>query len=802
MRVPVAGRSHHFVLSDGVTLMGFIGAAGMKSIKREPLTSFSMKTRSGDSKFSDLEPPFASRGWDSWVGGRGQEDDEDGEQYYDSSGSVNTLIPKRVILGPLATSCYNAQNIFRTGVALSDGRTMNGALVTKVAIKCPVGPTAITLTSFAVKLRESYPFTSFTLQCQLYSHNSTSGEPDTALATSATTFSEADVLASYSTDNTNWYTFAFASPVLSANTTYWFVFSFTAYVDPGAEHVSEINFGCYTGTWAQASPFVIRGYGAGAWLAVSEGYYPSLSINGSVETIDGDVVAYERLSTSIYAATEPSSGGADLCRISEDLHTFTIIPPATSGLAAAVTSMCAVNDTILYMAQGSGTNYVIRYNGSAFAADGTNDAALLCLWRNKVWRARGAAGGKTYKISGAPFVAWGANLTFGTELEVGDQSASISAMWVADHMLYMIKEDASLWVLANPDDTMVSQVYAHTSQKETDNGKGAAQWKVFSFIPNLYGLRRYTASSMDEVGPNKGSGMPLGRTGRLRSLVPAVNWMLCALDAGTAGTSCIMAYNELGWHEIARALAAGSRIRALYYAGGAAGHLFYGEGNTIRVVHLPDTTNNPLAYAASNFMDTGHVITSWDDRGVALVPKLYRGVTIHCDLPTGTYLDVYYQLDNAADGGTWVLLGSAAQTGKTELSFATNITGYRIRFKVLLSRAIGYATVTPQLLRLAYEYLERPIPNYVWQVAARLEDYIPLLDSTDGRDEYTAEQVVAQIDSWAGGANSVQLYLPAASQGGPVPAAKTVAVQPAQITWATGDYIQWHRVALFSLIEL
>jgi hypothetical protein len=94
----------HASLSDGSTTIEFIftdgeGKKNEKAFRAEPYPRTSLKTTQGDSKYSDLEPPYFAIAQDDFTGGRGSEDFEsDTSRYYDGW-KVDTSKESGVVLG-------------------------------------------------------------------------------------------------------------------------------------------------------------------------------------------------------------------------------------------------------------------------------------------------------------------------------------------------------------------------------------------------------------------------------------------------------------------------------------------------------------------------------------------------------------------------------------------------------------------------------------------------------------------------------------------------------------------------------
>jgi len=96
--------THHISLSDGETEVGLVitnvkGDATPTAITGTANPRTALKTTSGNTKWSDLEPPWTAIAQESWAGGRGQEDEDDPTRFYDSR-RLNTTFGT-IMLSPL-----------------------------------------------------------------------------------------------------------------------------------------------------------------------------------------------------------------------------------------------------------------------------------------------------------------------------------------------------------------------------------------------------------------------------------------------------------------------------------------------------------------------------------------------------------------------------------------------------------------------------------------------------------------------------------------------------------------------------
>ena len=86
----IKNNTHHISLTDGEKTVGLIvcdskGAADPFNISMSPNQSSSLRTKSGTTKYEDLDEPWSATAQDDWSGGRAQEDWEtDTTKFYDS----------------------------------------------------------------------------------------------------------------------------------------------------------------------------------------------------------------------------------------------------------------------------------------------------------------------------------------------------------------------------------------------------------------------------------------------------------------------------------------------------------------------------------------------------------------------------------------------------------------------------------------------------------------------------------------------------------------------------------------------
>ena len=85
----------------------------------------------------------------------------------------------------------------------------------------------------------------------------------------------------------------------------------------------------------------------------------------------------------------------------------------------------------------------------------------------------------------------------------------------------------------------------------------------FFFSSAGFALVKMVGRNIRAVGPDKGTGMPTGRTGAIVDLLSHAAGFFACLDAGPDGTSALMFRSDAkqGWHELFRAWKTGARVQ-------------------------------------------------------------------------------------------------------------------------------------------------------------------------------------------------------------------------------------------------
>lgn len=668
-----ATRTHPITLSDGKVTYGLKLAGGMQALQETPVTPSTLFLSGGGTRWGDFDPSMAHIEQRTWNGGRGNEDFyKDNSQFFDSR-CMWTMTEERAYPAP--------QQKISTGF-----RNQDMSLPGNVSWRALYGSKLYIAKSFSASAnydadkvqlwirRRGAPAT---LNIALMSDSG--GSPNAVLKSSTVTTSTI-------TDSVSeFYTFDWTgTTTLVSGTTYWVV----AYGDATDSKTSHWEIGGNaSGTAGKESS------NGSAWTVTEfEIYY---------RVTDADVERKWKFfiyKSSLYAVDRKDDGitASKLYICSGTTWT----EKTTTGLGV-VTDVCVSNDTVFF-AQGESTNIrKMNFDGAttwAYADDGTNKATFLYAFNDPtigpvVWRANN--GTTTVTISRANAVSWSTNLTFGTAIYIGDAAYPITSLVDYNNALWVMKQD-SVWVVSNDRPSRLN--IGIDDAPSANNGLTSIAHSSFMFFSFLTSLERLYGTTVDDIGPWRGAGLPSERSGVVSAAESVISMLFLSIDAGASGSSSILVYDGINYHEIFRAPKTGARIRGLKWQpiASVGAKLWIDCGNDIYYMTFPLDSLHPLRDSSMVYQHEGVLITSTYDMGVARLPKLFKEMTaITQNLGANAEIFVDYQIDDDIGTSTWTeadrLLTSPADTVEVGIGEA-----YSIRFRF---RANTNVATTPPIIK-------------------------------------------------------------------------------------------------------
>ena len=604
---------------------------------------YAAKVGGGPTTLADLTDlsVYAQR---DWHGGRGQDQAEDEERFYDAR-SLETRIKNQITLGPLPVSTgvgdvpeYTPSDRIGRQIGYIGSTKLNRSQ----SFAAPTG--GMTVTHVVMRIRKSGA--GGANQITVTIETDSSGKPSGTLAhANATKTVDVDDLPTI--DNEVQIVFP-ASFTLASATTYHLcvVWASPRLVNSGYVTWSSDTTPGYSGGSAcyQARPWTVGGTAIGGadeidtltWTAET-GHDFWFKINDG-PVLAGDIVVDPiRYNNKWYCAAD------------DTVYEWSVASQVWASSDAVtdedVTAM-AVFAGYLWAARGANT--MRRFNGTAWADDpGLTEAQLLTRYSGYLYRSDPTDQDEMYYTQNG--TDWDGPIYVGP----GDWGITGIAGF---QQKVAISNAVGMW-LKSVDWTY--EVLPWSSLEQENNGRGMVTWAKVNelFIPIQYSLWRWSGASMISAGPDQDAGLPAERAGRVVALCGTVNWLFAAVDAGASGYSSVMAYSGRGWHEIYRATAAGQRIRAIGYETlDDPPRLWWSVDDVMWYVEMPDYSDNPYAWSGVAFSSQGEIeLSTWGSELLNVI-KDWRAVVLHVENCSSTRtVEVQYEVDRS---GVWASVGT------------------------------------------------------------------------------------------------------------------------------------------------
>ncbi|MFZ2470648.1 MAG: hypothetical protein WAW52_01775 [Methanothrix sp.] len=437
-----------------------------------------------------------------------------------------------------------------------------------------------------------------------------------------------------------------------------------------------------------------------------------------------------------------------------------------TGFAGSVINILVANEMV-YFAQGENT--VIRkmreYNNAGvwtreFADEGTSKASFLRLLpahtgKIQIWKFNNPVTGCPLAAYATP-TAWGTPLDFTTKptelatttdypIKIGDARSKITnVVGYGEPMIpYVLKEDEfgsiADGVYATVPISELGQVRSAT------NGAAAIQFGVYLFFTVLDGLERFYQNRLDDVGPNRDEGFPAGRTGQISCIVSYPGGLYLGIDATAAGTSSVLYWNQIGYHEVYRA-PMGQRIRSMFVQvipGTAVSRLWIGLSTT--TVWIP-VTLNPRQQPEYRYTSSGTLTSAWFNGGFKEINKFWRSIQVYAEnLSSGQWIGMEYQTDMDAD---FVALPDIYDTSPMkEVLMTQNFSAYGKRWRYRITLHTNDPAKTPRVKAITAPTITRLPPNKAWSLTVVADD--ALVDRQGTLQTLGAAGLISQLEKWA-----------------------------------------------------
>lgn len=282
--------------------------------------------------------------------------------------------------------------------------------------------------------------------------------------------------------------------------------------------------------------------------------------------------------------------------------------------AGAITDVAVVGEWV-YLARGDSLD-IIRYreynNAGTWTAEAVTEAGVRAellkvvtrAGKKVIYRVWGGSGALTRQYFGKADVpaAWGTALVFGADAPVSVDGSPAQAI---------LDFDGEIWLTTESDvyeihDTGAGEFSAkrpgpsESSMRDPYNGLGAVWWNTNFYFSYQEGFMRVYGRTVDDIGPNRGDGLPSDRRGNIVSAAPMFGTMAVAISSNVNnrmyGTIMLTTAPGGSWHEVFRAPWYNIPIGSLFYQSipTISNRLWFTLGDHLMYLVMPNTAQNVL----------------------------------------------------------------------------------------------------------------------------------------------------------------------------------------------------------------
>jgi hypothetical protein len=343
-----------------------------------------------------------------------------------------------------------------------------------------------------------------------------------------------------------------------------------------------------------------------------------------------------------------------------------------------VTGEPAVVNNVAYIPQGTTAFIHMQWNTTTFVHNGfqetssgvngeadfflaaTDTADGPVIWRANNTGGTGSGGAVTVSranlLASNAFIAWNTALSFRTAIFTGSASYSITNLAKKGNEIYVFREDG-LGVIANDRFNAIDTGIEKTPSRA--NGAMAISHGQFLYYSWLHSVIRVYGSSHDDIGDDyRGLGLPDGREGEYSDADSYLKLVFFGINAD-AGTSSVLAWDGMGWHEVLRNPRTAARIRMvkIQVCPSTRNRLWtdLGGGN-LAFQELPLYKSSPRLASGARYMHEGVLESAAIDMGTASgLAKFFKELTatVRNLNAFGRVVYVDIQTDDDVHTATW-----------------------------------------------------------------------------------------------------------------------------------------------------
>jgi len=329
---------------------------------------------------------------------------------------------------------------------------------------------------------------------------------------------------------------------------------------------------------------------------------------------------------------------------------------------------------------------------------------------------------------------------------------------------WIITEGAQIYEMQsqNEDQFIPVTIGEMGALKSANTGKAACVNDVYLYFSlGEEKLERWFNNSLEDVGPDLGSGLPSARKGRIAALLSYPGRVYEAISHPD-NTASIMMLSGSSQHEVYRAPSTSLEISHLYsqnIPGDIVSRLWFDQGGEI--VRLHTTASNPNEASSYEFVPYGHLDTGWIYAGMKDIVKIWKSLTLFTETTSvTTKLLCDYKTD---DDTTWTQITNEFNTHPTqEEDFATTLPNNK-RIKIrLIPIAVDKDTpgITRAMLVKAFGIIDI---KYVYRFPVVVADQWQEVDLQGDKQMalgYTAaaSTAITKLRSWANAGTPLTLH--------------------------------------------
>jgi hypothetical protein len=271
------------------------------------------------------------------------------------------------------------------------------------------------------------------------------------------------------------------------------------------------------------------------------------------------------------------------------------------------------------------------------------------------------------------------------------------------------------------------------------NAKAMQTGDVYILWAWLNGLQRYYNTQLEGKGPDHDEGLPFERQGRVTQIVSYPSNFFISID-GEDGYSCVMMFNQSGWHEIYRAPNPGERIYDMGFQpiyGTRPDRLWIQVGDDVIWLAMPSKILYAIQDRNAEYTHESVLVSSWHTAGMTDVEKLWQSMKIMADYLDGEncWIEADYQVDEEE---TWHPIENwytVSPSQKEDLNPNGSVNGKKLRYRLRLQTTDYHKTPKVNVvvleavgrvdIKMSYTFYFRNI-KYKRDLNADFEDIEPL----------------------------------------------------------------------------